>query len=85
MTTIEQIFMSEFYRAAVDDPPVTDWYPCTVKPKRKGFYEVKRMRLDGTTLDHKRHYFGVKWKNGNGWISAIIETQDFWRGLAKKP
>ena len=66
---------------------LTDWYPCTIKPQREGCYEVKRVKLDGTVLDQKRAYFGSLFdgRRRESWSIAVIDTQDFWRGLAKKP
>lgn len=71
----------------MDNPELTPWFSCTIKPQREGCYEVKRVRLNGMVLDQKRAYFGSTFdgRRRQTWSIAIIDTQDFWRGLAKKP
>lgn len=67
---------------------VTEWIPCTTPPVRKGAYDVQRRNMDGSVKDEIR----AIWKPGKrrfehrkGWHIAVIDTQDYWRGLAEAP
>lgn len=64
---------------------VTDWVPCTTPPVRAGKYDIQRRDALGNVVDERRCRWSPQkaaFMHPKGWKMAIIETQDYWRGLA---
>ena len=70
----------------------TPWYPASIPPKRKGFYEVGHDRYVHHSCRHKltgtrRYWDGKRWLGG--WLSvepSIMGTHPThqWRGFTTK-
>lgn len=66
---------------------LTDWIPCTIPPVRAGDYDVQRRNMDGSIKDERRCKWSRKrgrFEHNMGWPIAIIDTQDYWRGLTQR-
>lgn len=56
----------------------TPWFPCSVKPVREGWYEVK-------WGNHSDLEIYMRYWNGRSWEGLVFDSYDVWRGLAEEP
>ena len=62
----------------VEEPKMTDWFPVSVNPVRKGFYEVLTKESINWPFPNKAEWTGKKWV-------FLDQTVTQWRGLANDP
>lgn len=62
----------------VEAPELTDWFPVTTKPVRKGIYEILTQESINWPFPNKGEWDGKKW-------NFLDHTVTHWRGLAKDP
>lgn len=61
-----------------EEPELTDWFPVSINPVRKGFYEVLTKESINWPFPNKAEWTGKKWV-------FLDHTVEKWRGLAKDP
>jgi len=61
-----------------ESPALTDWFPVSVNPVRKGFYEVLTKESINWPFPNKAEWTGKKWV-------FLDHTVEKWRGLANNP
>lgn len=61
-----------------EEPEMTDWFPVSINPVRKGFYEVLTKESINWPFPNKGEWDGKKW-------IFLDQTVTQWRGLAKEP
>lgn len=61
-----------------EEPELTDWFPVSINPVRKGIYEILTVESINWPHPNKGEWTGKKWK-------FLDHTVTHWRGLAKDP
>ena len=61
-----------------ESPELTDWFPVSINPVRKGIYEILTVESINWPFPNKGEWTGKKWK-------FLDHTVTQWRGLAKDP
>lgn len=61
-----------------EEPELTDWFPVSINPAYKGFYEVLTKESINWPFPNKAEWTGKKWV-------FLDQTVTEWRGLAKDP
>jgi hypothetical protein len=61
-----------------EEPELTDWFPVSIKPVRKGVYEILTKESINWPYPNKGLWDGKKW-------NFLDHTVTDWRGLAKDP
>ena len=61
---------------------MTEWYPPTTKPERRGFYEVCVFDA-GWIYEFRAWFDGYIWRDApEGW--ALADQKQTWRGLTEE-
>jgi hypothetical protein len=62
----------------IEETEMTDWFPVSINPVRRGFYEVLTKESINWPFPNKAEWTGKKWV-------FLDHTVESWRGLANEP
>lgn len=71
-------FATEPVVEELEEPELTDWFPASINPARKGVYEILTKESINWPFPNKGEWDGKKWH-------FLDHTVQHWRGLAKDP